>query len=130
MPAVGCLSQAPPPSAESSACWLRRVDPAIVAAAQGLGASNARIFWRIYLPLTLNGIFAGSVIVFVLSLGCFIMPALLGGGKVMMIAVLIEQEVRQTLNWPFAAALAAVLLAATLVVYALAQRFMRTEQQA
>ena len=109
---------------------VRKVDPAIVAAAEGLGASNARIFWRVYLPLTLNGVFAGAVIVFVLSLGFFITPALLGGGKVMMIAVLIEQEVHQTLNWPFAGALAFVLLAATLAVYALARRFARLETQA
>lgn len=108
---------------------VRRLDPAIVAAAEGLGASNARILWRIYLPLTLNGIFAGCVIVFVLSLGFFITPALLGGGRVIMIAVLIEQEVRQTLNWPFAAALSAVLLAFTFAVYALAQRFTRMEPQ-
>ena len=107
---------------------VRRLDPAIVAAAEGLGASDWRIFWRIYLPLTLNGIFAGSVLVFVLSLGFFITPALLGGGRVIMIAVLIEQEVRQTLNWPFAAALSAVLLAATLVVYALAQRLTQSER--
>jgi ABC-type spermidine/putrescine transport system permease subunit I len=106
---------------------VRRLDPAIVAAAQGLGASNWRIFWRIYVPLTLNGIFAGSVLVFVLSLGFFITPALLGGGRVVMIAVLIEQQVRETLNWPFAAALSAVLLAFTFAVYALAQRFTRTE---
>jgi ABC-type spermidine/putrescine transport system permease subunit I len=106
---------------------VRRLDPAIVAAAQGLGASNWRIFWRIHVPLTLNGIFAGSVLVFVLSLGFFITPALLGGGRVMMIAVLIEQQVRETLNWPFAAALSAVLLAFTFAVYALAQRFTRTE---
>jgi ABC-type spermidine/putrescine transport system permease subunit I len=104
---------------------VRRLDPGIVAAAQGLGASGWRIFWRIYLPLTANGIFAGAVLVFVLSLGFFITPALLGGGRVIMIAVLIEQEVRQTLNWPFAAALSAVLLAGTLLVYGLAQRFMR-----
>ena len=97
---------------------VRRVDPAIPAAAAGLGASSARIFWRIYLPLTLNGIFAGSVLVFVLSLGFFITPALLGGGRVMMIAMLIEQQVRELLDWPFAAALSAVLLAVTLVVYA------------
>jgi len=106
---------------------VRRLDPALVAAAQGLGASNWRIFWRIYLPLTLPGIFAGSVIVFVLSLGFFITPALLGGGKVMMVAVLIEQEVHQTLNWPLAAALSAVLLALTLGVYGLAQAAARQE---
>jgi len=106
---------------------VRRLDPAIVQAAQGLGASTWQTFWRIYVPLTMNGIFAGCVIVFVLSLGFFITPALLGGGRVIMIAVLIEQQVRETLNWQFAAALSAVLLAATLLVYALAQRFAREE---
>jgi ABC-type spermidine/putrescine transport system permease subunit I len=108
---------------------VKRLDPAIVAAAEGLGASTWRIFWRIYLPLTLNGIFAGCVIVFVLSLGFFITPALLGGGRVIMIAILIEQQVRQELNWEFAAALSAVLLAATLAVYALTQKAMRPEHQ-
>ena len=106
---------------------VRRLDPALVAAAEGLGASSWSIFWRIYLPLTLNGIFAGAVLVFVLSLGFFITPALLGGGRVIMIAVLIEQQVREALNWPFAAALSAVLLVATFAVYALAQRFTRPE---
>jgi len=109
---------------------VRRVDPALVAAAEGLGASNARIFRRIYLPLTLPGIFAGAVIVFVLSLGFFITPALLGGGRVMMLAVLIEQQVHETLNWSFAAALSASLLAVTLAVYAVAQRFTRTGTEA
>lgn len=106
---------------------VRRLDPAVVQAAQGLGASTWRVFWRIYVPLTMNGIFAGCVLVFVLSLGFFITPALLGGGRVIMIAVLIEQQVRETLNWPFAAALSAVLLAATLAAYAVAQRFAREE---
>jgi ABC-type spermidine/putrescine transport system permease subunit I len=106
---------------------VRRLDPALASAAQGLGASSWRIFWRIYLPLTLPGIFAGATIVFVLSLGFFITPALLGGGKVMMLAVLIEQQVHQTLDWPFAAALSAVLLAVTLGVYSLAQGLARQE---
>ena len=106
---------------------VRRLDLALVSAAEGLGASNWRIFWRIWVPLTLPGIFAGSVIVFVLSLGFFITPALLGGGKVMMVAVLIEQEVHQTLNWPMAAALSAVLLALTLGIYSLAQSATRQE---
>jgi len=106
---------------------VRKVDPAIPAAAAGLGASNWRIFWRVWMPLTLNGVFAGCVLVFVLSLGFYITPALLGGGRVIMIAVLIEQQVREALNWPFAAALSAVLLAATFAVYTLAQRFTQPE---
>jgi ABC-type spermidine/putrescine transport system permease subunit I len=109
---------------------VRRVDPALVSAAEGLGASNARIFRRVYLPLTLPGVFAGAVIVFVLSLGFFITPALLGGGRVIMLAVIIEQQVHQTLNWPFAAALSAVLLAVTLAVYAVAQRVTRAAAEA
>lgn len=106
---------------------VRRVDPALVSAAEGLGASNARIFRRVWLPLTLPGVFAGAVIVFVLSLGFYITPALLGGGRVIMLAVMIEQQVHQTLNWPFAAALSAALLVATLAIYAAAQRFTRSE---
>jgi ABC-type spermidine/putrescine transport system permease subunit I len=109
---------------------VRRVDPSLVSAAQGLGASNARIFRRVYLPLTLPGIFAGAVIVFVLSLGFYITPALLGGGRVIMLAVMIEQQVHQTLNWPFAAALSASLLVVTLAVYAAAQRFTRSSADA
>ena len=100
------------------AIWSRPPPPG---SAPRPGASSARI----YLPLTLPGAYAGAVLVFVLALGFFITPALLGGGRVMMVAVLIEQEVRETLNWPFAAALSAVLLALTLAVYALAQLFMR-----
>ncbi len=102
---------------------VRKVDPAFPAAARGLGASDWQVFRRIWLPLTLNGVFAGCVLVFVLSLGFYITPALLGGGRVIMIAVLIEQQVREALNWPFAAALSAVLLVATFAVYSLAQRF-------
>ena len=103
---------------------VRRLDPCSRCRSRGTGRRPPRrIFWRIYLPLTLPGIFAGAVIVFVLSLGFYITPALLGGGKVMMVAVMIEQEVRQTLNWPFAAALSAVLLAVTLGVYTVAQSF-------
>ena len=101
---------------------LKRLDPSLVQAAEGLGAPALRIFLRIVLPLSLEGVFAGVILVFVLSLGFFVTPALLGGGRVIMIAVLIEQQVRETLNWPFAAALAAVLLVATIAIYGLAQR--------
>ncbi|HKO07862.1 MAG TPA: ABC transporter permease [Alphaproteobacteria bacterium] len=104
---------------------LKRLDPSLAQAAEGLGAPASRIFLRIVLPLTLDGVFAGAILVFVLSLGFFITPALLGGGRVIMIAVLIEQQVRETLNWSFAGALSAVLLAATIAIYGLAQRARR-----
>ena len=101
---------------------MRRVDPDLLQAAQGLGAGGFRIFRRIFLPLSAQGIYAGCILVFVLSVGFFITPALLGGGRVIMIAVLIEQQVREVLNWSFASALATVLLVATIAIYGLAQR--------
>lgn len=97
---------------------LLRIDPDLTRAAEGLGASRMRAFLRVVLPLSMPGVAAGCALVFVLALGFFITPALLGGGRVMMIAMLIEQQVRELLDWPFAAALSAVLLAVTLLVYA------------
>ena len=97
---------------------LLRIDPDLKRAAEGLGARSWRVFLRITLPLSLPGVFAGAALVFVISLGFFITPALLGGGRVIMIATLIEQQVREFLDWPFAAALATVLLTVTLVIYA------------
>ncbi len=107
---------------------LRRVDPNVVQAAEGLGASGWRVFWRIHMPLTLNGIAAGTILVFVLSLGFFITPALLGGGRVVMIAVLIQQEVGELLDWNFAAALSGLLLVATVLIYAAVQTAIERRQ--
>lgn len=104
-----------------------RIDRDLVAAAAGLGASPWRIFTRIYFPLTLPGAYAGAVLVFVIALGFFITPALLGGGRVMTIGLLIEQQVRQFLDWPFAAALSALLLAAALLVQGTFQRVLRAD---
>jgi putative spermidine/putrescine transport system permease protein len=108
---------------------MRRIDPGLIAAAEGLGAPGWQIFRRVYFPLTLPGVLAGVTLVFIVSIGFFITPALLGGGKVIMIAVLIETQVRQFLNWGFAAALSAVLLGATLLVYLVLRRVFRSEMQ-
>jgi len=106
---------------------MRRIDLSLLSAAEGLGASGWKTFQRIYLPLTMPGILSGTTLVFILSLGFFITPALLGGGRVIMIAVLIEQQVREFLNWGFASALAMVLLAAALLIYVLLQRLLRSD---
>jgi ABC-type spermidine/putrescine transport system permease subunit I len=108
---------------------MRRVDLGLIAAAEGLGAPGWQIFRRVYFPLTLPGVLAGVTLVYILSIGFFITPALLGGGKVIMIAVLIETQVRQFLNWGFAGALSAVLLAATLLVYLALRRLFRSDLQ-
>ena len=96
-----------------------RIDRDLLRAAEGLGAGKVAIFWRIYLPLTLPGVFAGFGLVFILSLGAFITPALLGGGRIIMIANIIQVQVSQFLNWTFASALAAIVLACTVLIYVL-----------
>ena len=101
---------------------LLRIDPDLSRAAEGLGASRWATFRRVVLPLSMTGVAAGCALVFVLSLGFFITPALLGGGRVIMIAMLIEQQVRELLDWRFAAALSLVLLTVTLAVYAVIGR--------
>lgn len=102
-----------------------RVDRDLLLAAEGLGASGWSVFRRVFLPLTLPGVVAGTALVFILSLGFYITPALLGGGKVIMIAVLIEQQVRQFLEWGFASALSILLLVAAVAVYVLLNRIGR-----
>ncbi|MEO8280857.1 MAG: ABC transporter permease [Ideonella sp.] len=108
---------------------MKRMDAGLLAAAEGLGASGWQVFRQVFLPLTLPGVLAGVTLVYVLSIGFFITPALLGGGKVTMVAVLIEQQVRTFLNWGFAAALSAVLLTATMLVYLLLRKVLRANLQ-
>jgi ABC-type spermidine/putrescine transport system permease subunit I len=107
---------------------MRGIDPGLVRAAHSLGASRMQAFRRVFLPLSLPGIAGGTLLVFILSLGFFITPALMGGPSDMMIAMLIEREVEITLNWSFASALAVVLLALTLVGFAGYNRIVRLER--
>jgi putative spermidine/putrescine transport system permease protein len=99
------------------------IDPALMQAAAIAGATPGRVFRRVLLPLSLPGISAGCIMVFVMSLGYYITPALLGGAKDMMIAVLIAQQIQQLLNWGLGSAAAFVLLLITLVIYFLYIRF-------
>ena len=99
------------------------IDPALMQAAAITGARPWRILRSVLLPLSLPGISAGCIMVFVMSLGYYITPALLGGPSDMMIAVLIAQQVQQMLNWGLGSAAAFILLAITLVIYFLYIRF-------
>ena len=107
---------------------MRGIDPALVRAAHSLGASRWQAFRRVFLPLSAPGIAGGTLLVFILSLGFFITPALMGGPSDVMIAMLIEREVEFTLNWSFASTLAVILLALTLVGFAIYYRVMRLER--
>jgi putative spermidine/putrescine transport system permease protein len=101
---------------------MRSIDNNLVRAAQGMGASGAMIFRRIYLPLSMHGIVSGALIVFILSIGFFITPALMGGPSDVMIAMLVERSVEITLDWQAAAVMSLLLLAVTLVLYAIYYR--------
>jgi putative spermidine/putrescine transport system permease protein len=107
---------------------MRGIDRELVRAAHSLGASRFQAFRRVFLPLSLPGIAGGTLLVFILSLGFFITPALMGGPSDVMIAMLIEREVEFTLNWSFASALAVILLALTLVGFALYNRVVRLDR--
>jgi ABC-type spermidine/putrescine transport system permease subunit I len=96
---------------------LLAIPPELRQASASLGGGSVRTFWRVTLPLSLPGLAAGGLLVFIVALGFFITPALLGGPKQMMISNLIEFSVRQVLNWPFAFALANTLLMGTLLLY-------------
>jgi putative spermidine/putrescine transport system permease protein len=96
---------------------IRGIDGNLLRAAEGLGANPLGVFRQVVLPLSLPGIAAGCLLVFILALGFFITPALVGGPRDLMIAVLIQQQV-ELFNWPFASALAVLLLAAALLAFA------------
>jgi len=95
---------------------LQRRNATLVPAAHTLGAGPVRAFLAITLPLSLPGIVAGSVLVFTLSMSAFVTPAILGGTRVRVVAYLIYEEFLLSLNWPFGAALALLLVAITMLV--------------
>jgi ABC-type spermidine/putrescine transport system permease subunit I len=96
---------------------MRRIDPTLLRAGRILGAGPVRLFLRVYLPLSLPGVHAGGALVFITSLGFFITPSLLGGGRTNMAAMIIEQEADTYLDWPLASAIATILLFFTLAIY-------------
>jgi putative spermidine/putrescine transport system permease protein/spermidine/putrescine transport system permease protein len=99
---------------------MKGIDQRLHQAAEGLGARPLKAFLQINLPLSLPGILAGSLLVFVMSLGFFVTPALLGGSGEMMISMVIENYINKTLNWHLASALSLVLFVVTIVILGLA----------
>jgi putative spermidine/putrescine transport system permease protein len=104
------------------AAALSHIDPVYERAASSLGASPARVFWRVTLPLSMPGVVSGCVLVFAWTLSAFATPELLGGGKVKMIANVVRDLALDSFNWPGGAAFAVVALAVTLSILAAAGR--------
>lgn len=95
---------------------LKSIPDDLARAASNLGAGTVQTFIRVTLPLSLPGVYAGSLMTFVLALGFYITPALLGGPSTLMMATIIGQQTTESLNWPFAGALSGVLLGVTLLL--------------
>lgn len=104
---------------------LRNIDPTYMRAAGVLGANPVRSFIHVYLPLSMPGVSAGSALVFITALGFYITPALLGGPRNAMVAVLIEMQISVVVNWGVACALATILLIVTAALYFVYDRVAR-----
>ncbi|WP_295512412.1 ABC transporter permease [uncultured Sulfitobacter sp.] len=109
---------------------MRAIDKDYLKAASNLGASPRRAFWTVFFPLSTPGLFAGSLMVFVLCLGFFVTPAVLGGGRVIMVSMKIVSNIELFVNWGAASSLGVVLLVLTVIVLWIASRFTRLEQMA
>jgi putative spermidine/putrescine transport system permease protein len=101
---------------------MRSIDPSLLRAASGLGASGFYTFRRVYFPLSLHGVLSGALIVYILSIGFFITPALMGGQHDIMIAMLIDRALEVAVDWPSAALMSLTLLVVTLALYAVYYR--------
>ncbi|MFT5066718.1 MAG: putative spermidine/putrescine transport system permease protein [Reinekea sp.] len=104
---------------------MQTLDQRIMSASRNLGASGRQTFFRIYLPMTKPGIVASVLLVFILSLGFYVTPAVLGGGKVLMVAEYISVQLLITLKWGIAAMLAAMMLLGVLAMLWIMSKFMK-----
>ena len=107
---------------------MRRIDPHALQAAANLGATPVQAFWQIFVPLSLPGVVAGSLIVFVLCLGFYVTPAVLGGGRVILVSMQITAILEDQFNWGAASALGVVLLVLTFAALFLASRFLKLDE--
>ena len=98
---------------------MKTIPPSYMRAARSMGASPALAFYRVYMPNTIPGVGAGGVLVFILAIGYYITPALVGGQSGTFISNFIADHVSTTLNWGLAAALGVLLLALVLFMYSL-----------
>jgi putative spermidine/putrescine transport system permease protein len=96
---------------------MKGIPPSYVRAAKSLGANDWTAFWRVYFPQSVPGIGAGSILVFILAIGYYITPELVGGNKGVFISNRIAYHISDSLNWGLAAALGTILLVAVLLLY-------------
>lgn len=106
---------------------MKSIPPSYQRAAVSLGSHPFAAFWRVYVPQTYPGVGAGALLVFILAIGYYITPALLGGPNDQMVSYYVAYFTNVTINWGMACVLGGLLLAATLVLYAIYGRFTRSQ---
>jgi putative spermidine/putrescine transport system permease protein len=111
---VGMVHYLLPPTVLILYSVMRLIDVQLLDAAESLGARPWRAFWRIYFPLTAPGLRAATILIFIMGIGLYVTPALLGGRRELTIAMLINTQFTELLNWGFGSALAVILLLVTL----------------
>lgn len=104
---------------------MRKIDLSLMTAAESLGAPPRQAFWKVFVPLSLPGLISGATLVFLLALGFYVTPALLGSGSTLVIGELIVQQISGVLNWGVGSALAVALLIMTLTLLGVVNRFTR-----
>ena len=107
---------------------MQKIPADLMQAGASLGASPSHAFWRIFLPLSLPGVLAGSTLVFVLCLGFYITPELLGGGRAIMVSMLVSRNVELYNQWGAASAVGVVLLLSVGFIFFVVTRFIRLDR--
>jgi len=106
---------------------MKKIQRDLMYAAANLGASPVQAFWKIYFPMSISGMVAGSLIVFVLCLGFYVTPAVLGGGRVVMVATQITAILEHQFDWGAASALGVVLLVVTMLILTVATKVFKLD---
>ena len=107
---------------------MQEIDPRLLAAARGLGASRREVFLRVFLPLSKPGVIAAAVLVFIFSLGFYITPAILGGGKTLMVAEWISLQILDLIRWGLGTMMATILVLTILVTLAIFSRLVNLKR--
>ncbi len=105
-----------------------RVDESVLSAATVLGGSRRDVFWRVFVPITRPAAVSAGLLVFILSFGFYVTPAVLGGGRIQMLATLLDALVNRFVDWGLASAICASLLVLTLALYAASQRLVEESE--
>lgn len=98
-----------------------RIDERLIIAAKTLGASDRTAFWRVFFPLTVPAVASGAILVFILTLGFFITPAILGGGRVPMAANMLDMLINQLPRWELASAISTLIMLCALILYSVSR---------